>query len=172
MIEADVVDAMVALPGQLFYSTQIPACLWILAKDKSKDGHRERRGEFLFIDARKLGFMADRTRRELSDADIAKIADVYHRWRNKREMNEKLGFSDYTDEPGFCKAATLAEVGEHGHVLTPGRYVGAADEDDDGVIFEDQVGKFRTRLTDQFAEGRRLERLIVTQLGMLTRDGD
>ncbi len=168
MIEADVVDAMVALPGQLFYSTQIPACLWILAKDKSKNGHRDRRGEFLFIDARKLGHMVDRTRREFADADIARIASAYHRWRNKAETNAKLELDSYADEPGFCKGASLEEVRKHGHVLTPGRYVGTADEEDDGVPFEGRIGELQARLDTQFAQGRQLEQLILRQLSRVT----
>ncbi|MBF2755892.1 MAG: N-6 DNA methylase [Gammaproteobacteria bacterium AqS3] len=117
MIERDAVDAMVALPGQLFYSTQIPACLWILAKDKTANGHRDRRGEILFIDARDLGYMADRVRREFSDEDIAKIADTYHHWRNKDSSEA------YQDIPGFCKSTSLDEIKENNFVLTPGWYV-------------------------------------------------
>ena len=132
MIEADQVDCMVALPGQLFYSTQIPACLWILARDKSANGHRDRRGEILFIDARKLGFMVDRVRREFTENDIEKIAGAYHRWRSKPETQAKNGWAEYADEPGFCKSASLDEVRWHGHVLTPGRYVGAQEQEDDG----------------------------------------
>jgi type I restriction enzyme M protein len=154
MIEADQVDAMVALPGQLFYSTQIPACLWILARDKSANGHRDRRGEILFIDARKLGFMVDRVRREFSADDIDKIAGAYHRWRNKDHADA------YANEPGFCKSATLAEVREHGHVLTPGRYVGAADAEDDGVPFAEKFEALCEQLQAQFAEGRALEERI------------
>ena len=154
MIEADVVDAMVALPGQLFFSTQIPACLWILARDKSANGHRDRRGEILFIDARKLGFMVDRVRREFSAEDIGKITGAYHRWRNKDHA------TTYADEPGFCKSATRAEVRDHGYVLTPGRYVGAADIEDDGVSFDEKLEGLREQLQQHFAEGRVLESRI------------
>ena len=133
LIEADAVDCMIALPGQLFYSTQIPACLWFLTRSKNPGrGWRDRRGKVLFIDARKLGHMVDRTRKEFSDEDIARIADTYHAWR---------GASDaipYEDEPGFCKSATLEEIGEHNHVLTPGRYVGAAAREDDDAPFKDR----------------------------------
>ncbi|MEC5292989.1 MULTISPECIES: class I SAM-dependent DNA methyltransferase [unclassified Aurantimonas] len=164
MIEADVVDCMVALPGQLFYSTQIPACLWILARDKSSNGHRNRRGEVLFIDARKLGFMVDRVRKEFSPEDIAKIAGAYHRWRAKPETREAKGWTEYSDEPGFCKFATLDEVRARGHVLTPGRYVGAADVEDDGISFAEKMGSLRDLLRGQFAEGRVLEGRIETAL--------
>ncbi|MBL0946840.1 class I SAM-dependent DNA methyltransferase [Brevundimonas sp.] len=164
MIEGDVVDCMVALPGQLFYSTQIPACLWFLARDKSANGHRDRRGEILFIDARKLGHMVDRTRREFSAEDIDRIAGAYHRWRNKPEANEAQGLAPYADEPGFCKSASLEEVRGHGHVLTPGRYVGAADEEGDGVPFEERFGALRSKLAEQFAEGRALEAKIAAAI--------
>ncbi|WP_431321636.1 type I restriction-modification system subunit M [Rhizobium sp. YTU87027] len=157
MVEADQVDCMVALPGQLFYSTQIPACLWILARDKSANGHRDRRGEILFIDARKLGFMVDRVRREFSDEDIEKIAGAYHRWRAKPETRAKNGWLGYEDELGFCKVATLEEVRSHGHVLTPGRYVGAASAEDDGVSFAERFEGLRETLQAQFAEARALE---------------
>ena len=123
MIEAGAVDCIVALPGQLFYSTQIPACLWILAKDRSnglvKNSRlRDRRSEILFIDARNMGVLVDRTRRELTDQDIGKIAETYHAWRGENDAGE------YVDVPGYCKAASLDEVRKHGYVLTPGRYVG------------------------------------------------
>ncbi|MBV7522628.1 class I SAM-dependent DNA methyltransferase [Ensifer sp. ENS12] len=167
MIEAGQVDCMVALPGQLFFSTQIPACLWILARDKSANGHRDRRGEILFIDARKLGFMVDRVRREFADEDIEKIAGAYHRWRAKPETRVKNGWADYQDELGFCKAATLEEVRSHGHVLTPGRYVGAADAEDDGVSFAEKFEELKVQLQLQFAEGRQLEDTILKQLGVV-----
>ena len=170
MIEADHVDCMVALPGQLFFSTQIPACLWILARDKSANGHRDRRGEILFIDARKLGFMVDRVRREFTEEDIAKIAGAYHRWRAKPEVRETNGWADYQDEPGFCKAATLEEVRSHGHVLTPGRYVGAADAEGDGVSFSEKFEGLRETLLAQFAEGRAIEQRIGRNLAGVLDD--
>ena len=165
MVEGDVVDCIVALPSQLFYSTQIPACLWFLARDKSANCHRDRRGELLFIDARKLGHMVDRTRREFSDADIARIAGIYHGWRNTPETNAAAGLAPYADESGFCRSAALEEVRGHGHVLTPGRYVGAAEEEDDGVSFEERFGALRGRLSVQFEEGRALDFRIERALG-------
>ena len=167
LVEKDHVDCMVALPGQLFYSTQIPACLWFLARDKSANGHRDRRGEILFIDARKLGRMVDRTRREFSDDDVAKIAQTYHRWRGKPERVAEMGMTPYADEAGFCRSAKLEEVRGHGHVLTPGRYVGAADVEDDGVSFEERFGALRAKLTEQFEVGRALEARIGEMLGTI-----
>ena len=130
MIESDVVDCMIALPGQLFYSTQIPACLWFLARDRRGGGGlRDRRGEVLFIDVRKLGSMVDRTHRELTGEDIARITDTYHAWRCKDAATK------YEDVAGFCKSASLEAVRKHGHVLTPGRYVGVEAAEDDGEPF-------------------------------------
>ena len=157
-----------ALPGQLFYSTQIPACLWILARNKSANGHRDRRKEFLFIDARKLGFMVDRVRREFSTEDIARITGAYHRWRAKPAMHKKQGLEPYADEAGFCASISLDKVREHGHVLTPGRYVGAADVEDDGVPFAEKFAVLREQLEAQFAEGRRLEQCIGEAMGAVT----
>jgi type I restriction enzyme M protein len=151
MVEADAVDCMVALPGQLFYSTQIPACLWFLARNKNPGAEwRDRRGEVLFIDARKMGVLVDRTRRELSDDDIARIASTYHAWRGEK------GAAAYADVPGFCKAATLADIRAHNHVLTPGRYVGAADAEDDDVPFAERFAVLQRRLVEQFDEGDKL----------------
>ncbi|HEY0084451.1 MAG TPA: class I SAM-dependent DNA methyltransferase [Allosphingosinicella sp.] len=162
MVEADVVDCMIALPGQLFYSTQIPVCLWFLARNKNPGGGwRDRRGEILFIDARKMGVMVDRVRRELTDGDIALIADTYHAWRGEPDAEE------YADVPGFAKAATLDQVRGQGHALTPGRYVGAEDVDDGANSFPDTFASLRAKLADQFAESRRLTDVIDRQLALV-----
>ena len=165
-----VVDCMVALPGQLFYSTQIPVCLWFLARDKSNGiarntKLRDRRNEILFIDARKLGHMVDRTRKEFSDADIEKIACAYHAWRGEGEAGA------YEDVPGFCKSATLEEIKAHGYVLTPGRYVGAADVEDDDVPFEERFAALQTKLSGQFAEAETLTASILKKLAGVGVDG-
>ncbi len=154
IIEADLVDCMVAMPGQLFYSTQIPVCLWFLARDKENSGFRDRRGETLFIDARKLGEMADRTHRELSEADIRKIADTYHAWRGQPDLEA------YEDIPGFCKSATLEEIRENNHILTPGRYVGIPQREEDDEPFEEKMLRLTDELYTQFAESQRLEAKI------------
>ena len=161
-----VVDCMVALPGQLFYSTQIPVCLWFLARDKSNGVARnaklrDRRGEILFIDARKLGHMVDRTRRELSDFDIEKITRAYHAWRGEVDAGA------YADVPGFCNAATLEEIKGHGYVLTPGRYVGAADVESDDVPFAERFAGLQVKLERQFAEGDTLATAIRSNLERL-----
>ena len=159
MLEADVVDCMVALPGQLFYSTQIPACLWFLAREKAPGkGRRDRRGQVLFIDARKMGELVDRTRRELTDAEIQKIADTYHAWRGEKNAGE------YADVAGFCKSATLEDIRKHDHVLTPGRYVGAAEQEDDGEPFEEKMRRLSALWREQRAEGARLDALIEANL--------
>lgn len=170
MVEADVVDCMVALPGQLFYSTQIPACLWFLARNKNpaqgakkgrKGGLRDRRGQVLFIDARKLGVLVDRTRRELTDAEVRRIASTYHAWRGEPEAGT------YADVAGFCKSATLAEIAKHGHVLTPGRYVGAVEQTDDGEPFEDKMARLAALWRTQQAEAARLDQVIEANLKTL-----
>ncbi len=159
MVEADIVDCMIALPGQLFYSTQIPACLWFLARNKNPgQSWRDRRGEVLFIDARKLGALVDRTRKEFAEEDIARIARTYHAWRGEP------GAGDYEDVPGFCKAAKLDEIRAHHHVLTPGRYVGAADAEDDGVLFEERFAALQEKLERQFAEADQLTATIRAKL--------
>jgi type I restriction enzyme M protein len=154
MVEADLVDCMVALPGQLFYSTQIPACLWFLARNKKGNGHRKRTGEVLFIDARKMGTLVDRTHRELSDAEIARIAETYHAWRNEKSKPK------YADVPGFCKSATVEEIRSHQYVLTPGRYVGAEEVEEDDEPFEVKMPRLVAKLEEQFREGARLEKEI------------
>jgi len=158
LIEADLVDCMVALPGQLFYSTQIPVCLWFLARSKGNGKFRDRRGEVLFIDARKLGSMATRVMRELTDADIARIAGTYHAWRGDE------GGGGYADVPGFCKNAALEDIRKHGHVLTPGRYVGAEAAEDDGEPFEEKMRRLTALLREQQAEGARLDAAIAANL--------
>lgn len=167
IIEADLVDCMVALPGQLFYSTQIPVCLWFLARNKRNGRFRDRRGETLFIDARKLGAMTDRTHRELTDADIAKIAGTYHTWRGARSPSPLEGEGRgevYSDTAGFCKRATLDDIRGHGYVLTPGRYVGAAEAEDDDELFEDKMKRLTGQLAEQFAKSRELESTIRSNL--------
>ena len=159
MIENDVVDCMIALPTQLFYSVQIPACLWFLARNKYPGkGTRGRRGEVLFVDARKLGHMVDRTRREFSDEDIARIAGIYHAWRRKPDADT------YEDIQGFCKSTTLEEIRAHSHVLTPGRYVGAAPAEADDAPFEERFAELKETLAEQFAESDELNALIQKKL--------
>ncbi len=156
LVEADLVDCMVALPGQLFYSTQIPVCLWFLAKGS---------GQTLFIDARKLGTMVDRVHRELSDADLAKIADTYHAWRGDLSVeNRESKIQNYEDVPGFCKSATTEEIAAHGYVLTPGRYVGAEEVEEDGEPFEEKMTRLVTELNQQFTESAKLEQAIKANL--------
>lgn len=181
LIEADLVDCMVALPGQLFYSTQIPACLWFLARDRAGTGSgrsgiavstvpvpllRDRRGQVLFIDARKMGRMVDRTHRELTDEDIARIAGTYHLWRGEKDVPSEAvdGWTAYEDLPGFCKSATLEEIRKHGHVLTPGRYVGAEAQADDGEPFEGKMKRLVAELREQQAEAARLDAAIAANL--------
>jgi type I restriction enzyme M protein len=158
IIEADLVDCMVAMPGQLFFSTQIPVCLWFLTRDKTGASLaprqaliRDRRGEVLFIDARKMGTLVDRVHREMTDENIARIADNYHAW--------KAG-EGYEDVAGFCKAATIKEIQEQGYVLTPGRYVGAADLQEDDEPFEDKMVHLIKELETNFEESSRLENII------------
>lgn len=157
MVEDDKVEVMVALPGQLFFNTAIPACLWFLAKQKAV-----RQGEVLFIDARKLGKSISRVQVELTDADIQKIADTVHAWRGDGETA-----ATYTDVPGFCRSVALTEIAEHGHVLTPGRYVGAEEVEDDDEAFADKMQKLTEKLGEQMAQGMELDALIREKLGRL-----
>ncbi len=205
LIEADLVDCMVALPGQLFYSTQIPVCLWFLAKSKAADakrGFRARRQQTLFIDARKMGTLIDRVHRELTDADLEKITSTYHAWRSDdsgsarapravsgalagnssatgeaalskssagapKTTREGACAPQYSDLPGFCKSATTAEIAAHGHVLTPGRYVGAEEVEDDGEAFEEKMPRLVAELNAQFDESAKLEKTIRASLDSL-----
>lgn len=173
IIEADLVDCMVALPGQLFYSTQIPVCLWFIARDKRNGRFRDRRGETLFIDARRLGTLIDRVHRELSDEDVQRIANTYHTWRGdvgaarrvRPDAGQPQGVAPiYTDIPGFCKSATLDDIRHHNHILTPGRYVGAAEVEDDGEPFEDKMARLTAELKRQTEQAAKLDTLIWANL--------
>lgn len=162
MVEKDVVDCMVALPGQLFYSTQIPACLWFLARNKNPgSGWRDRRGEVLFIDARKLGVLVDRTRRELEDSDVQRIADTYHAWRGEP------GATKYVDIPGFCKSASKKDVEGHDYVLTPGRYVGSRESTESESPFDERLAQLSDDLEIHFSEEAKLTQLIRTVVGAI-----
>ncbi|MBL7012536.1 MAG: SAM-dependent DNA methyltransferase [Kiritimatiellales bacterium] len=157
MVENDLVDCMIALPGQLFYTTQIPVCLWFLTKNKKTDaerGYRNREGETLFIDARKIGSMISRTQKELTDDDIAAIAKTYHAWRGEK------GNGSYEDQSGYCKSAKLDDIRKHDYVLTPGRYVGAADIEDDGIPFETKMTEMSQTLYAQMEESAKLDDVI------------
>jgi len=158
LVEADLVDCMVAMPGQLFYSTQIPVCLWFLSKNKNDGKRRDRRKQTLFIDARKLGTLIDRVHRELTDTDLQKVVGAYHAWRGDK------GADRFSDVAGFCKSATTAEIAAHGHVLTPGRYVGAEEVEDDGEPFEAKMSRLVAELNGQFAESAKLEKSIRVNL--------
>ena len=165
IVEADLVSCMVALPTQLFRSTGIPVCVWFFAKDKSAGTHGsvDRRGHVLFIDARNLGYMVDRAERALSDEDIAKIANAYHAWRGTPSAAE-AGLT-YDDEPGFCYSASLAEIKAADYALTPGRYVGAAEVEDDGEPIEEKIARLKAELFEQFEESERLAAVVREQLG-------
>lgn len=156
IVEANLVDCIIAMPGQLFYNTMIPVSIWFLAKDKKDNIFRDRRGEILFIDARKMGIMIDRRHRELTDEEIARIAATYHAWRGEK--------GKYKDTLGFCKAAKLEEVRNNEYILTPGRYVDAAEEVEDSEKFEDKMKKLTLELSQQFAESRKLEEEIKNNL--------
>lgn len=161
LVEAGLVDCIVALPDKLFLNTGIPASLWFLAKDRSGNGHRERTGEVLFIDARQLGTMVTRARRELKEDDIAKIASTYNTWRSLED------FEKYSDEPGFCKAASTTEIADNSYVLTPGRYVGIAEAETDGEPIDEKIERLTKELFTEFERGRELEARIHALLGDL-----
>jgi type I restriction enzyme M protein len=169
IVEADLVDCMIALPPQLFYSTQIPACLWFLTRTKSGGKFRNRKGETLFIDARKLGHLVDRTHRDLTEEDVARIAGTYHAWRQASPSplaGEGRG-EGYVDVPGFCRSASLDDIRKHGQVLTPGRYVGAEAAEEDGEPFPEKFARLRSQLEEQLAEGARLDAQIRKNLDSL-----
>jgi type I restriction enzyme M protein len=164
IVEADLVDCMVALPSQLFYNTMIPACLWFIARDKQNNKFRDRRGEVLFIDARKLGVMVDRRHRELTPEDIKKTAETYHAWRGESIGGQRI---EYADVAGFCKVVKLDKIGKQGHILTPGRYVGAEEEKEDEEAFEEKIKKLSVELAEQLKQSNQLERNIRDNLGKL-----
>jgi len=197
LIEADLVECMVALPGQLFTNTQIPACIWFLTKNKSPspsmgkgrdvgESTRDRRGEVLFIDARNLGYMKDRVLRDFSVDDIRKIAGTFHAWKSQhvgrvsvsvtRQTDVGLRsanptYHNYEDVPGFCKSAKLEDIRKHDYALTPGRYVGAAEQEDDGEPFEEKMARLTAQLNEQFSESTRLEAVIRKNLARLGYGG-
>jgi type I restriction enzyme M protein len=169
LVEADLVDCMIALPGQLFYGTAIPACLWFLARDRSgaptKGGSRlrDRRGEVLFIDARPMGRMVSKVHRELADDEIATIAGTYHAWRG-----EEVAVA-YQNVPGFCHGAPLEQIRGHGHILTPGRYVGAGDKGEEEEPSDVKIKRLRAVLEDQLTRSSQLTERI--KKGLETLDG-
>ena len=156
IVKADLVDCMVALPSQLFYNTGIPACLWFLSRDKNNNRFRNRKDEILFIDARKMGYMADRTHRELTDEDVQEITEIYHSWRGEG--------GKYEDVRGFCKSVTVDDVKKHDYILTPGRYVGFAEEEEDPEEFEEKMQKLTKELSEQFRKSEELEAEIKANL--------
>jgi type I restriction enzyme M protein len=163
LVEDDYVECMVALPGQLFTNTQIPACIWFLTKDKSNSFNlhkrkRDRRRQFLFIDARQLGFMKDRVLRDFTQADTDKITNTFHAWQQGE---------GYEDVKGFCASVGIDEIRKHEHVLTPGRYVGAEDQAEDPEAFADKMARLTAHLVEQFAESAKLEGEIKKNLAGL-----
>ena len=168
LVEHDLVDCMVALPGNLFYGVTIPCCLWFLAKNKNTEGFRNRKGEVLFIDARKLGTMVNRVVREFSVEDTAQISDIYQAWRGEEHAIERRG--EYEDISGFCYSASLEDIRKHGYVLTPGRFVGTEDEIDDGVPFEERFAALKVKLEEHFLAGSLLQTKIVKSIDLVHRN--
>lgn len=156
IVEADIVDCMVALPSQLFFNTMIPACLWFVSRDRKNHKYRDRRGEILFIDTRNMGQMIDRRHKELTDEEVLKIASTYHAWRGES--------GKYEDVKGFCKSASLDEVRKHGHILTPGRYVGIEDIEEDDEEFEEKMQRLTSELSEQIKQGEKLDEEIKKNL--------
>jgi type I restriction enzyme M protein len=162
MIEDDLVDCMVALPGQLFYSTQIPVCLWFLSRNKADAKYRNRKSETLFIDARKIGSLVDRVYKEFSEEDIDKIASTYHSWRGDKSTKAK-----YEDIQGYCHSAKKEEISSHNYVLTPGRYVGAEEMEDDDEDFDAKMKHLTSKLKDQVGQSDKLSKEIFKNLRVL-----
>jgi type I restriction enzyme M protein len=162
IIEADLVDCMVALPPQLFFNTGIPACLWFLSKDKKNNRFKDRRGKTLFIDARKMGTMIDRRHRVLTEDDIKKISSIYHAWRGEG--------GEYNDIPGLCKSSDIEEIRKNNYVLTPGRYVGTEEEEEDDEEFQEKMQKLISELKQQMEEGARLDEEIKKNLEKIFPD--
>jgi type I restriction enzyme M protein len=170
LIEADLIECMVALPGQLFTNTQIPACIWLLTRNKQGTAHcgggnpvfRDRRGETLFIDARNFGYMKDRVLRDFAPEDIRRIANTFHAWRKG---------GNYLDEAGYCKSASLEDIKKHDYVLTPGRYVDAVEQAVDGELFEKKMAQLTRQLGEQFGESAQLEQAIRENLARLGYGG-
>ncbi|HEU5112915.1 MAG TPA: N-6 DNA methylase, partial [Acidimicrobiia bacterium] len=163
IVRDDLVDCIVACPGQLFYTTQIPVCLWFLDRNKKSGGERDRGGETLFIDARQMGQKISRTQIEFSEEEIARIADTYHAWRGTTS-------DTYEDEKGFCAAVTLDEIEKHGFALTPGRFVGAPESEEDEIEFEEKMAGLVDRLADELAESERLTGEVKKALGSVGYD--
>jgi type I restriction enzyme M protein len=161
IIQADLVDCVIAMPEKLFYSTPIPVCLWFLSRNKAGREMRDRRGETLFIDARRMGTQADRIHRELSDSDIRRVAGVYHSWRGEKDADT------YEDVAGFCKAVSTADVEGHGFVLTPGRYTGIEEPEDDEASFAERLKRLGATLETQIHASRRLDDSLLTQISNL-----
>ena len=161
IIEADLVDCMVALPAQLFYNTQIPACLWFLSRNKTNGKFRHRTGEILFIDAREIGSMISRRQKELTEADLAKIADAYHNWRSKET------FDQYKNEAGFCKSVNTQEVRKNNYILTPGRYIDFKEAEDDGETFDEKMRELTAELAGQMAAAQTLDQQIKDNLAKI-----
>jgi len=164
LVDANLVDCIVALPEKLFFNAGIPVCLWFISKNRATKGHRDRTGEVLFIDARKLGYMATRTLRSLSPEDSARIANTYHNWRNAEPAES------YEDLPGFCKSASIDEIATHDYVLTPGRYVGATDFEDDGEPIQEKLVRLRANLLAEFDNADQLEAVIRKRLESLLNE--
>lgn len=161
LIENDLIDCMVSLPAQLFYNTQIPACLWFLARNKTNHNFRNRSKEILFIDVREMGTMISRRQKELTDNDIQIIGDTYHNWRSKdwKEI--------YKDVPGFCKSATIQEVQKNNYILTPGRYIDFKEAVDDGELFDDKMKHLTASLKEQMQTASILDKEIIKNLSSI-----